>query len=197
MEYKYITQEIVDKGTFNATSPEMFREAGEYNMEAVKNYSKRKGMARAANIWIVCQYLYVIIKFISTVYGANNYERLVGHSIRWWQVVLVILGFLGYMGLMGYFAFLKGSRDRFTLCCAALPVILMSPLLFGLPLGNFIVFWIYRYNEEQLSKELGYPAFPRLRITTLASEADDVTSMSYDSIREKIRKDHPDMGDFL
>ena len=40
MQYKYITQETIDSGGKNITSPEMFAEARQYNIEAVKGQNK-------------------------------------------------------------------------------------------------------------------------------------------------------------
>ena len=45
-ELTYITQDIIDKGGINVTSPEMMDEVRHYNMDAVTNNAKRKRVRR-------------------------------------------------------------------------------------------------------------------------------------------------------
>lgn len=64
-------------------------------------------------------------------------------------------------------------------------------------MGNFAAGWYYQKTEDELSKELGYPSFQRLNVTTVNTNADNLSELTYDSIREKINRDHPHDGTFL
>ena len=54
-ELKYITQEIIDKGGINVSSPEMLEEARRYNMDAVKNAALRHRLNTIVGIVIILQ----------------------------------------------------------------------------------------------------------------------------------------------
>ena len=82
-------------------------------------------------------------------------------------------------------------------CLELQSAVLISFLFLLFPVANFAMGWYYNNEENKLSKELGYPAFPRLLITTVNSDADSITNLTYDSIREKANRDHPHDGTFL
>ena len=65
------------------------------------------------------------------------------------------------------------------------------------PVANFGMAWYYNNVEDKLSKELGYPSFARLNVTTFNTNAENLSNLTYDSIREKINRDHPNDGTFL
>ncbi|MBO7474125.1 MAG: hypothetical protein J6U00_09030 [Ruminococcus sp.] len=197
MEYKYITQEIIEKGNVNITSPEMFEEARRYNIEAVKNYKKRYGIKIAFGLWIAAQVIYVIFCVVNSMDMQNSYDRATRTSMPAWQIALRVLGVVAYLGLMFWFAFHNGSRDKKTLCLASLPIICFSLYFAGIPLGNYIIGYLYERSEDYFSKQLGYPSFPRLVTNSVYSSADNLKDLSYDSIRDKARRDHPDDGSFL
>ena len=197
MEYKYITQEIIEKGNVNITSPEMFEEARRYNIEAVKNYRKRYLIKIAFGLWIAAQVIYVLFCVVNSIDMQNSYDAATRTSMPVWRIVLAVLGVIAYMGLMFWFAFHNGSRDKKTLCLASLPVIAFSLYFAGIPFGNYIVGYLYERSEDYFSKKLGYPSFQRIVTNSVLSSSDSISDLTYDSIREKNRRDHPDNGDFL
>ena len=197
MEYKYITQEILEKGNGNITSPEMFEEASRYNIEAVRNYKKRYGIKVAFGLWIAAQVIYVLFCAVNSMDMQTGYDSATRTSMPAWRIALGVLGVVAYLGLMFWFAFHTGSRDKKTLFLASLPIIAFSPYLAGIPFGNFIIGYLYERAEDYFSKQLGYPSFQRLVTNSVYSSADNLKDLSYDSIRDKARRDHPDDGSFL
>lgn len=191
MEYKYITQDVIDSGGRNITSPEMFAEARVYNIEAMKNNIKRRRVHALFNTWVITQYVLVIWFMFSLIAVYSN------DYVPTWRIILAALGFLGYLILVTYFIYIKNCRERYVLCLVSLPAILVSFIFLLFPVANFGIGWYYNNEENKLSKELGYPSFPRLLITTVNSDADSVTNLTYDSIREKAKRDHPHDGTFL
>lgn len=197
MEYRYITQETIDSGGRNITSPEMFEEARKYNTEAVKNQNRRARARRWFNAWIVVQF-FLLFFSVTGKLSRTTMEQYSTHEYTPdWQVWLGVLGLVAYIGLIVWFVFLKHNRNCFILALISLPVLAVSLGTFYIPIGNFIMGWYYSYVEDQLSKELGYPSFPRLNVTTVNSDADSITNLTYDSIREKANRDHPHDGTFL
>ncbi len=197
MEYKYLTQELIDKGNVNITSPEMFEEARRYNIEAFRNYKKRFWIKVFFGFFIAAQTLYVIGWTLEMIQAQHGYERSSGDNMAGWKIFFAALGGIAYLALMFWFAYIKGSRDRFTLCLISVPVIAISIYMAGIPVANYLAGLLYAKSEEAFSKKLGYPSFPRIVTNAVFSEADNIKDLSYDSIREKARRDHPDSGDFL
>jgi len=197
MEYRYITKEIIEKGNVNITSPEMFEEARRYNIEAVKNYKKRYWLKIAFGLWIAAQVIYVLFCVVNSLDMQESYDAATRTSMSVWRIILGAAGVLAYLGLMFWFAFHNGSRDKKTLCLASLPIIAFSPYLAGIPFGNFIIGYLYERAEDYFSKQLGYPSFQRIVTNSVFSSSDNINDLTYDSIREKARRDHPDDGDFL
>lgn len=198
MTYRYITQKTIDSGGKNITSPEEFAEVRTYNIEAVKNYSRRHNTHATFNIWIIVQY--VILFFMVFFYLASmegTYYNDVSTKAFNWRFAIGVIGYFAYLILVTWFAFVKHSRDKFTLALVSLPAVLISLVFILFPVGNFVACIYYNKVEDELSKELGYPSFPRLNVTSINSSADNVANMTYDSIREKINRDHPHDGTFL
>ncbi|MCR5599483.1 MAG: hypothetical protein K6G33_01880 [Ruminococcus sp.] len=191
MTYKYIDQETIDSGGKNITTPEMFAEARVYNIEAMKNGVKRRRVHALFNIWIIVQYVLLIHLFLGLIMTKSN------DIVPGWRIALAAVGFVGYTLLVTYFVYLKDCRERYVLCLVSLPAFLVSFVFLIFPVANFGMAWYYSNEENKLSKELGYPSFPRLNITTVNSSAGDLSKLTYDSIREKINQDHPHDGTFL
>ena len=198
MTYKYITQETIDSGGKNITSPEEFAEVRTYNIEAVKNYNKRHNTHAIFNIWIIAQYVilfFMVFLYLASLEGVKLPE--VSTKAFNWRFAIGVIGYFAYLILVTWFAFVKHSRDKFTLALVSMPAVLISPVFLLFPAGNFAACIFYNLVEDELSKELGYPSFPRLNVTTINSDADNVANMTYDSIRERINRDHPHDGTFL
>lgn len=194
MTYKYIDQKTIDSGGKNITSPEEYLEARIYNMEAVKNYSRLRKAHVIFGAWIIAQYVYLFFKLAFLLYGTSG---MMGSEVPYWSVALGAIGLFSYLGLITYFVFIKGCRDKLILGLVSMPVVLLSLTFFTIPVGNFLAAMYYTHVEDELSKELGYPTFPRINVTTLNTAADNISELTYDSIREKINRDHPHDGTFL
>lgn len=197
MTYKYITQETIDSGGKNIKSPEEFAEARTYNMEAVKNYKKLYTTHAIFNIWIIVQYVILFFMVFMLLSGLGYVDKSISTKELNWRFAIGVIGYIAYLILVTWFVFIKHCRDKFTLALVSLPAIMISPVFALFPLGNFIACIYYNGVEAELSKELGYPSFPRLNVTTMNTNAENVADMTYDSIREKINRDHPHDGTFL
>ncbi|WP_024861390.1 hypothetical protein [Ruminococcus flavefaciens] len=198
MTYRYIDQSTIDSGGKNITSPEAFAEARTYNMEAVKNYSRRHRTHAIFNVWIIAQYVilfFMVFLYLASLEGVHMPD--VSTKAFNWRFAIGAVGYFAYLILVTWFAFVKHSRDKFTLALVSMPAVLISLVFVIFPVGNFLACIYYNVVEEELSKELGYPSFPRLNVTTINSSADNIANMTYDSIREKINRDHPHDGTFL
>lgn len=197
MEYRYITQEVIDSGGRNISSPEMFEEARQYNIEAADNYNRRHRAHALFNIWMVVQFVYYVFKVLRVLSDTTMKQFGDGSYTPDILVWLGVLAFFGYIGLMIWFAYIKHCRNRFIIALISLVVIAVSWRLWLIPVGNFFMTWYYEYVEADLSKKLGYPSFTQLNITTFNSYADSVENLTFDSIREKANRDHPHNGEFL
>ena len=197
MTYKYITQETIDSGGKNIKSPEEFQEARIYNMEAVKNYNKRHKVHAVFNIWIIVQYVMLFFAVFILLAGQTHVDESISTKELNWRFAIGVVGYVAYLILVTWFVFIKHCRDRLVLCLVSLPAALISLVFFFFPVGNFAAGWYYQKTEDELSKELGYPSFQRLNVTTVNTNADNLSELTYDSIREKINRDHPHDGTFL
>lgn len=197
MTYKYITQETIDSGGKNIKSPEEFQEARIYNMEAVKNYNKRHKVHAVFNIWIIVQYVMLFFAVFILLAGQSQVDKSISTKELNWRFAIGVVGYIAYLILVTWFVFVKHCRDRLVLALVSLPAVLISPFFILFPAGNYIAGWYYQKTEDELSKELGYPSFARLNVTTVNTNADNLSELTYDSIREKINRDHPHDGTFL
>lgn len=197
MTYRYITQETIDSGGKNIKSPEEFAEARVYNIEAVKNYNRRKQVHASFNIWIIVQYVALFFMVFIKLLGLGYVNEELSTKMLYFRMVIGIIGYIAYLILVTWFVFIKHNRERFVLALVSLPAVLISPFFVLFPVGNYIAGWYYNKTEDVLSKELGYPSFARLNVTTVNSDADNLSELTYDSIREKINRDHPHDGTFL
>lgn len=194
MTYKYIDQKTIDSGGRNITSSEEFAEVRIYNMEAVRNYSRLRKAHAVFSVWIIAQYVYLFFKLAFFLSGMANKS---GSEVPYWRIALAAIGIFSYLGLVTYFVFIRGCREKNILGLISMPVALVSLTFLTIPLGNFVAAMYYTHVEDELSKELGYPSFPRINVTTLNTDADSISELTYDSIREKINRDHPNDGTFL
>lgn len=197
MEYRYITQEIIESGGRNITSPEVYAEARVYNIEAVKNYKKRRDTKIIFDIWIIVQYCLVIFITYAFVQNLNGDQIHSGTSTPGWRIAFGALGLFAYLGLITYYMVIKSCRDKFMLLIYSLPIIAVTWWFALFPAANFAAAWYYSSVDGKLSKELGYPSFPRLNLTVLNSDVETISQLTFDSIREKANRDHPHDGGFL
>ena len=197
MTYKYITQETIDSGGKNIKSPEEFAEARVYNIEAVKNYNRRKKVHAAFGIWIIVQYVVLFFMVFAMLSGMGHVDKELSTKTLYFRLAIGIIGYFAYLILVTWFVFIKHCRERLVLALVSMPAVLISPVFALFPVGNFAAGWYYQKTEDELSKELGYPSFQRLNVIAVNSDADNLSELTYDSIREKINRDHPHDGTFL
>ena len=147
-------------------------------MEAVKNYSRRSKAHAIFNVWIIVQYVLLFWKFTIVLLGMTATSSA---GLTNWRIALGAIGLISYLGLVTYFVFIRGCRDKFILGLVSMPVALVSLVFLTFPLGNFTAALYYSHVENELSKELGYPSFPRLNVTTFNTDADNLSELTYDS----------------
>ncbi len=74
MAWKYITQDVIDAGGINVTSAEMFAEAREYNIEAVRNYNKKRRNHWLIALWSVGQFAVAIAIAVMVLTVSITYQ---------------------------------------------------------------------------------------------------------------------------
>lgn len=203
-ELTYITQNIIDKGTFNVTSPEMMDEARRYNIAMVTNAAEKRRVDVITGIWFivhlplplawVCFMLATQTLADMGFYAAGDFGRIMTYA----AIAAVFLGLVAYYGLFGYYIIFRFQRDPKLVMLCSLPVLLaVFPLGFLIVAVNVIMAWWYTKTDEKLSQEAGYPAFVRLNVTTVESDAHSVLDLTYDSIKERTRHRRSEGDEFL
>lgn len=203
-ELNFITHDIIDKGTFNVTSPEMMDEARRYNMDMVTNAAIKRRTDVVTGIWFVVHlplpFLWVCFMLANRTlsdmgaYGAGDFGQIMTYA----AIGAVMLGLVAYYGLMGYYIIFRFQRDPKLVLLCSLPVLLaMFPLGFLIVGINVIMAWWYTKTDEKLSKEAGYPAFVRLIVTTVESDSKSILNLTYDSIKARTKHWRSDDEEFL
>ncbi|MBP5362163.1 MAG: hypothetical protein J6Y71_03930 [Ruminococcus sp.] len=203
-ELNFITHDIIDKGTFNVTSPEMMDEARRYNMDMVTNAAIKRRTDVVTGIWFVAHlplpFLWVCFMLANRTlsdmgaYGAGDFGQIMTYA----AIGAVMLGLVAYYGLMGYYIIFRFQRDPKLVLLCSLPVLLaMFPLGFLIVGINVIMAWWYTKTDEKLSKEAGYPAFVRLIVTTVESDSKSILNLTYDSIKARTKHWRSDDEEFL
>ncbi|MDO4864423.1 MAG: hypothetical protein Q4A05_09665 [Ruminococcus sp.] len=202
-ELTYITQDIIDKGTFNVTSPEMMDEARRYNMDVVTNAAKRSRMVFLTGLWLIVQIpmliasvcLYLAVETISDkfAFSAGDFGAIMSYA----RIGALFLGLIAYLGLFGYYIIFRFQRDPKIMFLCSAPAMLTTPLGILITMINVAAAYIYEHKEEKFSEEAGYPAFVRLNVTTVESDAHSVLDLTYDSIKERTKHRRSEGDDFL
>jgi hypothetical protein len=192
MAWKYITQDIIDAGGINVTSAEMFAEAREYNIEAIRNYNKKQRNHWFIAIWSVGQLvLSLAIGVILVV--MNQTDQILNHTTTpTWRILLRLFGFLAYMGAFAYFVIYRRDPRPHVMALSSLPLLITDWKFAGIVAFNFLVGWLHEKVENDLRTKPDYPKFTRLIVTTSYSDSDTLSELTFDSIRDKARREHPD-----
>lgn len=199
-ELKYITQEIIDKGGINVTSPEMLDEARRYNMDAVKNAATRHRLNTLMGLLIFLQIpvllASVCLKLTTmTLADFSNFSfktgTVLGPITTYARLGAFIIGLLAYLGLFIYYIIWKGQRGSKMMFLCSFPAMATTLLGVGIAIINVIVAIINEKYDEKLSQEAGYPGFVRLNVTTIESDASSVHDLTYDSIKERAKRLRP------
>ena len=202
-ELTYITQDIIDKGGINVTSPEMMDEVRHYNMDAVTNNAKRKRMTVTTGIWLVIQ----IPILIASICMYLTLETLTDHNafrmgdfgaiMTYARLGAMFLGLFAYLGLFGYYIIFRFQRDPKIMFLCSAPAMLTTFWGVLIAIINVAVAYIYEFREKKFAEEAGYPAFARLQVTTMESESKSILDMTYDSIKERTKHLRADDEEFL
>lgn len=202
-ELKYITQEIIDKGGFNVTSPEMFEEARQYNSDVVVNAAKRTRVHTVTGLWLVLQYGFVIIFVCMKLFMLNmaDLSNIAGGFFSQVSTYAMLIGgaigVIAFFILFSYFVILRDNREPRIMAVTSLPLVAAGLTFVIFPLVNFLIGMLYTKTENKLSEEAGYPAFVRLNVTTIESEADSIQNLTYESIKERAKRKLPGNDEFL
>ena len=192
MEWKYITQDIIDAGGINVTSAEMFAEAREYNIEAVRNYTKKRRNHWFIAIWSLGQLVLSLVIGIMLVVNNQLEQMFTSTTTPTWRILLRLFGFLAYMGVFAYFVIIRRDPRPHVMLLSTLPILIADWRFAGVAAFNFLVGWLHEKTEDQLREKCGYPKFSRLIVTTAYSDSDVIKELTFDSIRDKARREHPD-----
>ncbi len=197
MEYRYITQDIIDAGSVNVTDPAVYDEAREYNINATRNYVRRRRNHIFIVIWFAVQPL-IIFLFLFFMAGFLQLSQTnSGTTTSNARILVGVAGLVACLVIYGYFVVLRRQRTALFMFLATLPLLLAAPLLAFIPVMNFFIGHWYNSWEKRLSKEPGYPGFSQLSVTTIDSDANTVEEVTFDSIRERAVKTHRHDGTFL
>jgi hypothetical protein len=203
-ELKYITQDIIDKGGINVSSPEMLDEARRYNMDVVKNAASRHRLNTIVGIVIILQIpvllASVCLKLTTmTLADFSNFSfktgTVLGPITTYARIGALVIGLLAYLGLFIYYIIWKGQRDSKMMFLCSFPLMATTILGVGIAIINVILGMVYEKTDEKLSEEAGYPAFVRLNVTTIESDAESIHDLTYDSIKERAKRLRPDDND--
>ena len=204
-ELVYITQDIIDKGGINVTSPEMMDEARHYNMDAVTNAATKRRTDVITGIWYVLTMPFAVLMLCMRLMGQTiadfSMSRIgeFGAITTWAMLGAMILGIAAYLGLVGYYIIFRFQREPklVFLCSVPLILALFSFVGIGIIVINVIMSLWYTKTDEKLSQEAGYPAFVRLQVTTMESEAKSIHDMTYESIKERTKHLRANDEEFL
>ena len=192
MAWKYITQDVIDAGGINVTSAEVFAEAREYNIEAVRNYNKKRRNHWFIAIWSVGQLVLSLVIGIVLVVDNQLEQMFNSTTTPTWRILLRLFGFLAYVGAFAYFVIIRRDPRPHVMALSSLPILIADWKFVGIVAFNFLVGRLHEKTEDKLREKWGYPKFARLTVTTSYSDSDTMTELTFDSIRDKARREHPD-----
>ena len=185
-------------------SPEMFEEARHYNMDAVTNNAIKRRTDVLTGIWFVGHLPVTVLSFCYKLigqtfedmgwFGAGEFDKILTFA----ALGAMILGITAYIGLIAYYVIFRFQRDPKLILMCSLPILLtLFPYgIFFVAINVIMAMW-YTKTDEKLSTEAGYPAFVRLNVTTVDSEAESMSNLTYDSIRERTKHRLSDDDQFL
>lgn len=197
MKYRYITQDIIDAGTINITSPAMYAEAREYNIDAGRNYCRRRKNHILMGLWFAAQPV-IIFFTLFTIIELKQIEQTSSETYTSnARIFAAIAGILAYLAVYAYFVGIRGYRTPWVMLICSLPLVLAHPVLAVLCAANFFIGIWYSKWERILREKEGYPDFTQLAITTIDSEANTVDELTFENIRERAVNTHRHDGTFL
>lgn len=190
MEYRYITQDVVEAGVIKVNNSEEYNEAQSYNEQMRKEYKKRRAVYASIASWSGLQFIFVAIGLYYNCMDILVKEEMVSDT----KGLLWFLGSGIFIALYTYFIIIKKQRIPLVAFLVSLPMLLASLRFIGLVVINPVLAHLYQKYESGAQELLGYPGFARIKVAYLR---DDKRELTYDSIREKNKNDHPYDEGFL
>lgn len=197
MNYRYITQDIIDAGSVNITSPAMYEEAREYNIDAHRNYVRRSRIHIAMGIWFIAQNVLIFLMLFILIGNISIKQADTGTSTSSAMIWLGVAGLIAYVVFYGYFVVIRKKRTPLMMVACSAPMMIAHPALGILVLANGVIGYLYNKTEKDLETKTGYPDFTQLAITTIDSEANTVEELTFENIRERAVNTHRHDGTFL
>lgn len=190
MEYRYITQDVIDEGAIKVNNSQEYDEAQRYNEQMRKEYKKRRTVYASISVWSGLQFLFVAIGLYYNCMDVLTREEMVSdtRSIMWF------LGSGVFFVLYSYFIIAKRQRMPLPAFLVTLPLLLASLRFIGLVVINPVLAHLYQKYESSAKELPGYPGFARIKVVYLR---DDSRELTYDKIRENAEKAHPHDEGFL
>lgn len=190
MEYRYITQDVIDKGAIKVNSSQEYDEAQRYNEQMRKEYKKRRTVYTSIALWSGLQFLFVAIGLYYNCMDVLVDEKMVSDT----RGILWFLGSAIFIVVYSYFIIAKKLRTPLVAFLVSLPLCLASLRFIGVAVINPVLAHLYQKYESSAKELPGYPGFARLTVTYLR---DDSRELTYDKIREKAKNNHPHDEGFL
>ena len=197
MNYRYITQDIIDAGSVNITSPAMYEEAREYNIDAHRNYVRRSRIHIAMGIWFIAQNVLIFLMLFILIGNISIKQADTGTSTSSAMIWLAVAGLIAYVVFYGYFVVIRKKRTPLMMVACSAPMMIAHPALGILVLANGVIGYLYNKAEKGLETKPGYPDFTQLAITTIDSEVNTVEELTFENIRERAVNAHRHDGSFL
>ncbi len=197
MNYRYITQDIIDAGSVNITSPAMYEEAREYNIDAHRNYVRRSRIHIGMGIWFIAQNVLIFLMLFILIGNISIKQADTGTSTSSAMIWLAVAGLIAYVVFYGYFVVIRKKRTPLMMVACSAPMMIAHPALGILVLANGVIGYLYNKAEKELETKPGYPDFTQLAITTIDSEVNTVEELTFENIRERAVNAHRHDGSFL
>lgn len=197
MKYRFITQDIIDAGSINITSPEMYSEAREYNIDAHRNYVRRSRIHIGMGIWFIAQNVLIFLMLFILIGAIQIEQTEQGTTTSSARIWLGVAGLIVYVVFYGYYVVISKKRTPLMMVACSVPMMIAHPALGILVLANGVIGYLYNKTEKDLETKPGYPGFTQLSITTIDSEANTVEELTFENIRERAVTMHRHDGTFL
>ena len=197
MKYRFITQDIIDAGSINITSPEMYSEAREYNIDAHRNYVRRSRIHIGMGIWFIAQNVLIFLMLFILIGAIQIEQTEQGTSTSSARIWLGVAGLIVYVVFYGYYVVISRKRAPLMMVACSSPMMIAHPALGILVLANGVIGYLYNRTEKDLETKPGYPDFTQLAITTIDSEANTVEELTFENSRERAVTMHRHDGTFL
>ncbi|MBR4626832.1 MAG: hypothetical protein IKO47_03905 [Ruminococcus sp.] len=171
-DLRYITQENIDEAHINITSPDMYTEVREYNINMLR--MRRKKYIFLCDFWAMLV-LNLLIVPVLVLYSLDLPLTLLrmAEAPLWLHFVLPLV----FWGMFGYFWLYRRLTDwRVMLVISA--VMIPDGILFVITTAaNTFITWYMRKTDEQIKADVGFPEFVELKTTYIREEVEEQMSV--------------------